>query len=203
MNGPLLDTLVAVLRPEVAVRRVVDLIDADSKQTVKLRRDDSDLDVVTVRPQDLGTLLPFPFFNPHVKGLSRCCDYLLFCQLHPAQAGPLFVLLVEMKRTRIGGSRRQIENGCLLARYLLAAARHHNPATARPPRSMYFRGLVLTDNRDVPKPSTGGRPRCRYQDPFPGGFPRLRVADLPPTPNGYAVPFFCDDQPADDWPLSF
>ncbi len=203
MRGPFLDALQRALRPEIVQRRVVDLSDDDSGQRVALRGSSS-LDVLVLKPDDLPSegMGPqdrrFPFFDAQAGKLTRCCDYLLFCQREPDRRGALFVLLAELKRTHAAGSRAQIANGCLLARWLLATVLHHERATS-PPREILFRGVVFTHGRQYPKLTTG-KSRLAYPAVKPEEIPGLRVADLPFAPRGYAIDYLlndCGDPPWD------
>jgi len=110
------------------------------------------------------------------------------------------VLLTELKRAHAAGSRPQIENGCLLSRYLLAVARHHD---RRPPRpaATYFRGVVFTDNAQLPRPGTGRQLAYSYDRPEPNGLARLRTITLPRRANDHVIERLCAANAQDDWPI--
>lgn len=202
MRGPFLDALQRALRPEIVQRRVVDLTDDDSGQTVALRGSGS-LDVLVLKPDDLPStgMAPqdrrFPFFNAREGKLTRCCDYLLFCQREPDRRGTLFVVLAELKRTHATGSRAQLANGCLLARWLLATVLHHERATPAP-QATHFRGVVFTDGRNYPKLTTG-KSRLAYPATKPEEIPALRVTELPFARNGYAIDYLLNDCGDPSW----
>lgn len=101
----------------------------------------------------------FPLFRLDVAGLSVMCDYILFCQETAEDDSRLFVLLCELKSENVGGSRRQLENGRLLADYILATAIHHH--AVRPLPTIERRGLVFSPKYNVPKGSLRKR-RCSY-----------------------------------------
>jgi len=82
----------------------------------------------------------FPLFNVNVSGIGVVCDYMIFCQQKPED--PLFILLCELKSGNLGGSTNQLENGRLLADYILAMARHHGQVRVGP-SSVERRGLVF------------------------------------------------------------
>jgi hypothetical protein len=89
----------------------------------------------------------FPLFNVKASGIGVVCDYMIFCQQRPEE--PLFILLCELKSGDLGGSTKQIENGRLLADYILAMARHHGQVRILP-SSIKARGIVF--HRDGAKP---------------------------------------------------
>ena len=113
----------------------------------------------------------FPLFRLDVAGLSAVCDYIVFCQDGPENDARVFVLLCELKSNNPGGSRRQIENGRLLADYVLQMAALQ---TRRPLPSVERRGLVFSPRFSMPKGSLLST-RCAYQ-PEPSGFPDLLFA---------------------------
>lgn len=112
----------------------------------------------------------FPLFRIDVADLPAMCDYIVFCQETSGDAARLFVLLCELKSERIGGSRRQIENGRLLADYILATAKLHHKVRSVP--EIVRRGLVFSPRFNVPKGSLR-KVRCSYS-PMDDGF-----ADMP------------------------
>ncbi len=114
----------------------------------------------------------FPFFVSHKEGLTSLCDYLLFYE--PRGNGSPTVFLVELKSGSTGGARRQLQNGKLLAEYLLAMTTlHGEPHQGSRVR---FRGVVFTPRARRPRPSLKG-PRFDFeQDPR---LPELSVARLP------------------------
>ncbi|WP_437828962.1 hypothetical protein [Sorangium sp. So ce1153] len=112
----------------------------------------------------------FPLFRLDIAGLSAMCDYILFCQETTKDDSRLFVLLCELKSENVGGSWRQLENGRLLADYILATAIHHH--AVRPLPAVERRGLVFSPKFNVPKGSLRKR-RCSYLQILDG------FADMP------------------------
>jgi hypothetical protein len=100
------------------------------------------------------------------------CDYIVFCQDSARNDARLFVLLCELKSGNVRGSRQQVENGRLLAEYILAMARHHGGV--RSIQEIALRGLIFCSDARVPKGSLR-RTRCAYE-PYPNGFPDMPVA---------------------------
>lgn len=114
----------------------------------------------------------FPLFRLDVPGLAAMCDYIVFCQETSGDDARLFVLLCELKSSHVGGSRSQIENGRLLADYILAMASHHH--SIRPLPRVERRGLVFSPKFKVPKGSLR-KVRCSYS-PMQDGFPDMPFA---------------------------
>ncbi len=107
----------------------------------------------------------FPLFRL-VAGISVMCDYIVFCQEASRDDARLFVLLCELKSENVGGSRKQLENGRLLADYILAMAIHHH--AVRPLPTVERRALVFSPRFVVPKGSLR-KQRCSYS-PMSDGF---------------------------------
>lgn len=106
----------------------------------------------------------FPFFSPQRQGVAALCDYLLFYE--PAGDVPWTVFLLEMKSGDSSGARVQIQNGKLLAEYLLAMAELHGDATKR--REIRFRGVVFTPRaRRIAPVLKGSRLRFEPDERFP------------------------------------
>ena len=105
----------------------------------------------------------FPFFVPQKEGLTALCDYLIFYEPRAckpdAEAGS-FVFLCELKSGSVKGSRRQLQNGKLLAEYLLAMARLHGEVHAKP--IITYRGIVFSPRTRAPKPGLKG-PRFVFE----------------------------------------
>lgn len=114
----------------------------------------------------------FPLFRHEEPGIAVMCDYIVFCQETSRDDGRVFVLLCELKSGNVGGSRQQIENGRLLADYILEMAKHHR--TVRPMPAVERRGLVFSPSFKVPKGSLR-KARCSYS-PLPDGFPDMPFA---------------------------
>jgi hypothetical protein len=113
----------------------------------------------------------FPLFRLDVAGLTAVCDYIVFCQENPENDARVFVLLCELKSNNLGGARRQIENGRLLADYVLHMAALQ---TKRPLPAVERRGLIFSPKFSMPKGSLRAT-TCAYQ-PEPSGFPDLPFA---------------------------
>jgi len=204
MRGPFLDGLQALLRREIARRRIEPLTDATSGQTVPLNCHAADLDVLVVKPDDVppGGLSQqdrlFPLLDPERPGITACCDYMLFCQQEADRGGDLYVLLAELKQGGRGAAV-QLRNGCLLARWLLSMAALHQPV-APTPRRVFFRGLVFTAQRDRPRPRTG-RGKVSYPDPDTL-LAELRVLHLPDrSVTGFALEPLLNDCGDPPWAL--
>lgn len=114
----------------------------------------------------------FPLFRLDVAGLTAVCDYIVFCQENVEGDDRLFVLLCELKSNNLGGSRRQVENGRLLAEYVLKMAALHTRLSKVP--RVEHRGLIFSPKFNVPKGSLQ-KTRCNYE-PLPDGFPDLPFA---------------------------
>jgi len=114
----------------------------------------------------------FPLFRLDVAGLAAVCDYIVFCQENVEGDDRVFVLLCELKSNNVGGSRRQVENGRLLAEYVLKMAALHTRLSKVP--RVEHRGLIFSPKFNVPKGSLQ-KTRCKYE-PLPDGFPDLPFA---------------------------
>lgn len=183
----LIQTLSDILRPELVQTGLLRLEEGDSGsickaitlhksgQAIVLRPDQSAGKLCT-RP-DCGLSISandrlFPLFRPNLPGLSSMCDYLVFCQRASGDEARLFVLLCELKSGKAEGSRKQLENGRLLADYILAMAKQHGALQSMP--EIVRRGLVFSTNYNIPKGSLRKAP-CKYS-PMPGGFPDMPFA---------------------------
>lgn len=114
----------------------------------------------------------FPLFRQGVPRLTAMCDYIVFCQESAGDDARLFVLLCELKSGNVTGSRQQVENGRLLADYILSMAMHHGPVRIAP--RVERRGLVFSPRYNVPKGNLR-KVRCAYELQ-PGGFQDLPFA---------------------------
>lgn len=114
----------------------------------------------------------FPLFQHQTPGIAKMCDYIVFCQ-DTQRADVLFVLHCELKSKHTDGSRQQIENGRLLADYVLEMAKYHHPW--RDLVRIERRGLVFRPNAHVPKDNLFKK-RCGYAPAYEDGFADLRFA---------------------------
>jgi len=131
----------------------------------------------------------FPLFQTEVAGIAALCDYIVFCQENSRDDAPLFVLLCELKSGNVKGSRQQIENGRLLADYIVAMARYHRAVQPMP--EVFLRGLIFSPTYSVPKGNLH-KVRCKYA-PLPkppGGFADLLFARYA-CGVGYPLEHFC------------
>ncbi len=182
----LLQAIGEILRPGLVQRGPILLTEADPGSTCKaitLRK--SGQAFVLQPDQSAGGVCPrndcaytfsasdrlFPLFRD-VPGLAAMCDYIVFCQESAGEDARLFVLLCELKSGDVKGSRQQIENGRLLADYVLSMARHHHAVRSQP--TIERRGLVFSPKYDVPKGSLV-KARCKYPTRFES-FPDLPFA---------------------------
>lgn len=129
----------------------------------------------------------FPLFRPDVGGLTALCDYLVFYP-EAAEASPrLFVFLCELKSANIGSPRRQVENGRLLADYIVAMARRHHKLAQLPRLEM--RGLVFSPSLPLPKIPRPALDRCPYKL-LRDGMPDLGFAYCRDDAS-YPIGYFC------------
>jgi hypothetical protein len=181
----LLQAIGEILRPSLVQRGPIRLEEADPGSTCEpitlhksgqafVLRPDQSAGGICPRPGCALTLSApdrlFPLFRLDVAGLAAMCDYIVFCQEATRDDARLFVLVCELKSENVGGSRRQLENGRLLADYILATAIHHH--AVRPLPTVERRGLVFSPKFKVPKGSLR-KVRCSYL-PMADGF-----ADMP------------------------
>lgn len=181
----LLQAIGDILRPGLVQRGPIRLVEDDpgstcqaitlhkSGQAFVLRPDSSAGGMCTRQGCTFTLTAPdrlFPLFRLDVPGLAAMCDYIVFCQAASGDDARIFVLLCELKSENVGSSRRQIENGRLLADYIVQAAMRHH--AVRPVPTIVRRGLVFSPKFKVPKGSLR-KVRCSYE-PLPDGF-----ADLP------------------------
>ncbi len=129
----------------------------------------------------------FPLFHPDARGLRAMCDYIVFCQETAGDDNPLFVLLCELKSQKTTGAEKQIENGRLLADYILETAKLHHPMTTKP--KVEHRGLVFTTGRKVPMGNLVRAQRCAYTE-MVEGFTKMKGAYYP-CGGEYALEHFC------------
>lgn len=129
----------------------------------------------------------FPLFRSNVAGYTAMCDYILFCSL-PEKDKHLFVLLCELKSGNAGSSQKQIENGRILADYILTMAKHHGALVSMP--EIEFRGLVFGTHPSYSVPKGNLRKvKCQYM-PSSKGFPDMKFAHYP-CGTGYPLSHFC------------
>jgi hypothetical protein len=182
----LLQAIGDILRPALVQRGPIRLEEVDPGSACKpitlhksgqafVLKPDQSAGGICPRPDCARTLSAqdrlFPLFRIDVADLPAMCDYIIFCQESSGDAERLFVLLCELKSGNVDGSRRQIENGRLLADYILATAKLHH--AVRPAPEIVCRGLVFSPRFNVPKGSLR-RARCSYNPPMADGF-----ADMP------------------------
>lgn len=181
----LLQAIGEILRPALVQRGPIRLVEGDPGSTCEAVTLHKSGQAVVLRPDAAaGGVCPradcaltlsapdrlFPLLRLDVAGLAAMCDYIVFCQETSRDDARVFVLLCELKSGSVGGSRRQLENGRLLADYILAmASRHH---AVRTPPAVQRRGLVFSPKFKVPKGSLH-KARCAYES-MPDGF-----ADMP------------------------
>lgn len=129
----------------------------------------------------------FPLFKTETGGLTALCDYLIFYPEKDVDDPRLFVFLCELKSGRVSGSRKQAENGKLLADYILAMARHHHKLTSSP--ACVPRGLVFSPMLEVPKIMNPARDRCAYTS-FSDGMVDMKFAYCR-AGSSYPLAYFC------------
>lgn len=188
----LIDAIRSILRPEVLPSGPLKLSEAGpasaclpvilerSRKAVLVRPDD-----VTIPGQSASDRL-FALFDVKIPKLAAMCDYILFCN-ESDTSDSVFVLLCELKSTNVAGSRDQIENGALLADYIVEMAVHHKRVT-KP--ELHHRGIVFNTS---PKFGPVGNPRrqlCKYQ-----AWEKPRISKLKhvyyPCGKSYPLTHFC------------
>jgi hypothetical protein len=198
----LLRTIGEILRPALVQRGSILLTEADGGSTCEaitlhksgqafVLRPDGSAGGVCPRPDCARTLTApdrlFPLFRLDVTDLAAMCDYIIFCQETSGDDARLFVLLCELKSGKVSGSRRQIENGRLLADYILATATLHQAVRRAP--TVERRGLMFSSRCKVVPKGNLRKVRCSYT-PMPDGF-----ADMPfayyPCGVAYPLEHFC------------
>jgi len=140
---------------------------------------------------DCATQIPhndrlFPLFRKEEEGLSRICDYILFYQPDDERAKSVYVLLCELKSGKKSGTLKQIENGKLLAEYIVTMAVHHRLAQAPP--KLEFRGIIFQGSGIREPRGAEMRTVCSYRQ-----HDRMRdlgITFLPPLPER-DISFFC------------
>lgn len=131
----------------------------------------------------------FPLFRSERGGLTQICDFIVFYQPREDEDAALYVLLCELKSSRGDGAMKQIENGKLLAEYILAITEHHGLRQALP--RVEYRGVLFYQPKGVREPRGGQRrAACPYQRH--GRMADLGVAVLPPVPQR-DIAYFCVD----------
>ena len=128
----------------------------------------------------------FPLFHHLIAGVAVMCDYIVFCQ-DIRRPECLFVLHCELKSNNPEGSRQQIENGRLLADYVLEMAKYHHALRDMP--TVERRGLVFRPGVGVPKDNLFKK-RCGYAPPYSDGFDDLLFAHYPDGKE-YPLSHFC------------
>lgn len=183
--SPLLQALCDVVRPELgAVPAVIRLEEADPGSACP---------PVVIKKRGPALVLKLdaphariPLFRREAEGLTSVCDYLVFYQPEEERTPTVYALLCELKTSSSVGARQQIENGKMLAEFLVSMAIHHRLHQA-PPRILY-RGLIFR-GKGVAEPR-GGQMRavCPYrQHPV---WRDLGMATLPAIPER-DISYFC------------
>lgn len=128
----------------------------------------------------------FPLFKTETAGLSALCDYLLFYPEKGVEDPRLFVFLCELKSGRPSGSKKQAENGKLLADYILAMARHHHNISWIP--QYEARGLVFSPQCGAIKIANPARDKMAYMS-FEAGIAGMKFGYC--RPGDYPLAYFC------------
>jgi len=132
----------------------------------------------------------FPLFNVGTKGLAVMCDYILFCNESKTNRETVFVLLCELKSANVAGSRQQIENGALLANYIVEMAAYHKKIAKTEMPTVCQRGIVFRTEAKAPPLGDLRRHLCTYED-----LREPRIPDLPfayyPCGQDYPLTHFC------------
>lgn len=128
----------------------------------------------------------FPLFNHYTSGIAVMCDYVVFCQ-DMRDPSRLFVLHCELKSTSPDGSRQQLENGRLLADYIVEMAKYHEAVRDIP--VIQRRGLIFRPGVSVPKDNLY-KTRCAYTIPDKKVFEDLSFAHYRDG-NDYPLSHFC------------
>jgi hypothetical protein len=128
----------------------------------------------------------FPLFKTETAGLSALCDYLIFYPEKDVADPRLFVFLCELKSGRPSGSKKQAENGKLLADYILAMARHHHKLSEIP--RYEARGLVFSPRFGTIKIANPARDKMAYV-PLAAGIPGMKFGYC--RPGDYPLAYFC------------
>lgn len=149
----LLEAIQTILRPDLLLGKPIKLVELDPGSKCGPIRLPTHTSPVVLKPDqsyigcprlDCGIGLSandrlFPLFDVKKSGFCVVCDYVIFCQTKPE--APLFILLCELKSGTLSGSAKQLENGRLLADYILAMARYHGDVRIEP--TVEHRGLVF------------------------------------------------------------
>ena len=128
----------------------------------------------------------FPLFKSDAAGISALCDYLIFYPENKVEDPRLFVFLCELKSGRPSGSKKQAENGKLLADYILAMARHHHKLPASP--GYEARGLVFSPQCEPIKIPNPARDKMAYVS-FEAGIAGMKFGYC--RPGDYPLAYFC------------
>lgn len=106
----------------------------------------------------------FPLLNHREAGVTAICDYIIFYQSTKGDtvaAGPLYVLLCELKSGRPGESKQQIENGRMVADYIIRMAEHHGRISM--PDRVSYKGIVFSPRYPGPKGDPKRNP-CQFSE---------------------------------------
>jgi hypothetical protein len=181
----LLDAIGAILRPELVQGGPIRLEEPRPESTCKpitlhkrgkalVLRPDQRAPEMCDRPGCQFRLGPsdrlFPLYKLDVANLTAVCDYIIFYQNTSADDAPLFILLCELKSKNLDGSTRQMENGGLLADYVVNVAKHHARLSSETP--IIRRGLLFSTVGPLPKGDIRTTP-CAYKS-VPGSFSDMR-----------------------------
>lgn len=169
----LLQAISEILRPSLRLDGPIELqeLDPGSRcEAIRLRRTGSSVVLKLDQPYracerpgcQLGLSANdrmFPLFDHRASELCSVCDYVIFCQEKAEEA--LYVLLCDLKSGNVSGSRGQLENGRLLADYILAMAMHHRSLPS--PGKIECRGVVFSPESPMPKGNLH-KIRCSYTE---------------------------------------
>ncbi len=193
----LLEAIELVLRPGLTKRGPIMLEETSPRSICKTITLDKNgqpgMQAIMLQPDrvdNAGISIPdrlFPLFRHKSAGIAAMCDYIVFCQETSPVSDRVFVLHCELKSLNPGGSRRQIENGRLLADYIVEMAKYHH--SIGPVPAIERRGLVFRPGLSVPKGSPF-KTRCAYDAPLKDGFHDLRFAHYPDG-KAYPLSHFC------------
>jgi hypothetical protein len=196
----LLQAIGDILRPELVDRGTLLLQETATSSTSKPITLHKSGQAFVLRPdRSAGAICPrsdcarslsapdrlFPLFRVDVAKIAVMCDYIVFCE--DSSRNRLFVLHCELKSKNIDGSRKQIENGKLLADYVVSMAMHHQTIRTKP--AIAHRGIVFSPKFDIPKGSLITS-RCRYER-MVDGFDDLPFARYR-SGTDYPLSHFCD-----------
>ncbi len=193
----LLDAIEQVLRPDLVQRGPLVLEETSPRSVCKpitLHKDgQNSMQALLLRPDRIaceGMSIQdrlFPLFHHQTPGITVLCDYIVFC-CDLQRPDCLFVLHCELKSNNPGGSRKQIENGRLLADYVLEMAKYHRGPLMTP--TIQRRGIIFRPGVGIPK-GNWFRKRCEYAAPYSDGFDDLHFTHYPDG-KAYPLSHFCD-----------